>query len=296
MARPLRIAYPGAVYHVECRGNAGRSVFEDEEDRLRFLEILEEVVGRHRWRLHAYCLLPGRYRLVIETPQADLSAGMRTLNGRYTQEFNRRRGFGGHVFQGRFQGLLVEKGEPLLRVIRHVVLSPIREGLARKRKDWPWSSYNAVAGHVPCPGFLYDAWTLKRVAEPGGGSPRKAFRKVVKAGLKRGEEDFRPRASLWIGSDAFGERLRRRAGEKVRDREYTRSQRSFVRRPLGTLFPAERELSRADRDRRIAKAFLEERYSQREIGDHLGLHYSTISKIIKQAGGPGDARRRGGSG
>ena len=100
MARPLRLAYPGALYHVTTRGNARQAIYFDEQDRQAFLSVLEEGVIRYHWRCHAYCLMGNHYHLLLETPQGNLSAGMRQLNGVYTQRFNRRHARVGHVFQG----------------------------------------------------------------------------------------------------------------------------------------------------------------------------------------------------
>ncbi len=110
MSRALRIEFPGAVYHVTSRGNERREVFRDDEDRRLFLSTLGRTVARWRWVVHAYCLMGGHYHLVIETPEPNLSCGMRQLNGEYTQAFNRRHSRAGHLFQGRFKALLVEKG------------------------------------------------------------------------------------------------------------------------------------------------------------------------------------------
>jgi len=102
MARPLRIEFPSAVYHVTSRGNARHDIVTDEQDRRTFLTLLAHVIERFGWLCHAYCLMGNHYHLVIETPQANLSRGMRQLNGRYTQTFNRRHRRVGHLFQGRF--------------------------------------------------------------------------------------------------------------------------------------------------------------------------------------------------
>ena len=109
MARPLRIEFPGAVYHVTSRGNAGEPIVLSDADRQAFLDVLEGVVSRYHWRCHAYCLMDNHYHLLVETADANLSLGMRQLNGVYTQRFNRRHERFGHLFQGRFKGILVQK-------------------------------------------------------------------------------------------------------------------------------------------------------------------------------------------
>src|SRR5512145_316717 len=109
MARPLRIEFPGALYHVTSRGNAREPIFLDDGDRQAFLVRLGQVVEGHRWRCFSYCLMTNHFHLLLETPEPNLSRGMRLLNGRYSQRFNRRHGRVGHVLQGRFKGILVER-------------------------------------------------------------------------------------------------------------------------------------------------------------------------------------------
>ena len=141
MARPLRIEFPGALYHVTSRGNARQRVFRDDEDRETFLATLAWVVARFRWRCHAYCLMDNHIHLLIDTPQPNLSRGMRQLNGVYTQRFNRRHRRVGHLFQGRFQAILVEKEGYLLELARYIVLNPVRAKMVKTPERYPWSSY-----------------------------------------------------------------------------------------------------------------------------------------------------------
>jgi REP element-mobilizing transposase RayT len=135
MARPLRIEYPGAVYHVTYRGNAREKVFLVDPDRELFLDVLSQVVERSNWRCHAYCQMTNHYHLLIETLEPTLSRGMRQLNGVYTQEFNRRHRRTGHVFQGRFKAILVERDAYLLELARYVVLNPVRAKMVRSTRD-----------------------------------------------------------------------------------------------------------------------------------------------------------------
>ena len=145
MARPLRIEYPGAVYHVTSRGNARESIFLEDTDRQIFLEVLEAVVGKYNWLCHAYCLMDNHYHILVETPDPNLSLGMRQLNGVYTQGFNRRHNRVGHVFQGRYKSILVEKNEHLLELCRYIVLNPVRAGLVSNPGKGDWSSYRSTA-------------------------------------------------------------------------------------------------------------------------------------------------------
>lgn len=125
MARCLRIEYPNAVYHVTSHGNAPCKIFRDDQDRGNFFSVLGPIVKRYNWLCHAYCLMHDHYYIVIETPDANLSWSMRQLNGVYTQKYNRRHGKPGHVFEGRYKAILVEKDTYLLELCRYVVLNPL---------------------------------------------------------------------------------------------------------------------------------------------------------------------------
>ena len=109
MSRPLRIEFAGGLYHVTSRGDGREAIFLAEEDRPLFLGVLSEVVQNFNWAVHAYCLMDNHYHLLVETPDGNLSRGMRQLNGVYTQRFNRRHGCVGHVFQGRYKAIIVQK-------------------------------------------------------------------------------------------------------------------------------------------------------------------------------------------
>ncbi|MEJ2422629.1 MAG: transposase [Acidobacteriota bacterium] len=283
MARPLRIEYPGAVYHVTSRGNERRRVFRDDEDRRLFLTVLERTVERWDWIVHAYCLMGNHYHLVIETPEPTLSRGMRQINGEYTQAFNRRHHRAGHLFQGRFKAIVAEKESHLLELCRYVVLNPVRaRGMKVKApEDWSWSSYRATAGKVKPPKWLTVSWILSQF----GKNPtraRQAYRRFVAQGLKD-RTKIKARGGLWIGSDAFGRRLKKLAGAKTKVREHTRVQRRAVaKKSLKSYFPAKALKTKAVRDEAVYRAYREGRYSQKEIGDHLGLHYASISRIVRK--------------
>lgn len=161
MSRPLRLEYAGAFWHVTARGNERREIFRNDDDRTEFLRILGRTVTLFRWRLHAYVLMGNHYHLLVETPEPTLSRGMRLLNGLYTQGFNRRHRRVGHLFQGRFKAILVEKDAHLLELARYVVLNPVRAGITRGASAWPWSSDRATAGIEKAPPWLETAATLE---------------------------------------------------------------------------------------------------------------------------------------
>lgn len=138
MARPLRIEYAGALYHVTSRGNAQEAIYREDKDRRDYYSVVAEVCERFNWVIHAYCLMDNHYHLLVETPEGNLSKGMRHLNGVYTQRFNQNHARVGHVFQGRYKAILVQKESYLLELARYIVLNPVRARMVRSAKDWPW--------------------------------------------------------------------------------------------------------------------------------------------------------------
>lgn len=165
MARPLRIEYAGALYHVTSRGDNKAEIYLDDSDRLQFLETMEAVCERFNWVLHSYCLMDNHYHLLIETPESNLSEGMRQLNGVYTQRFNRKHERVGHVFQGRFKSVIVQKESYLLELARYIVLNPVRARMVRSAKNWPWSSYLTTIDVVALQGGVNPNWILAGFAK-----------------------------------------------------------------------------------------------------------------------------------
>jgi putative transposase len=126
MARPLRIELPGGLYHVTSRGDRREDIFLGDGDRLMWLELFGQVCRRFNWICHAWCLMDNHYHIVVETVEGNLTQGMRQLNGVYTQNFNRTHHRVGHVFQGRYKAIIVEKDSYLQELARYVVLNPVR--------------------------------------------------------------------------------------------------------------------------------------------------------------------------
>lgn len=184
MSRPLRITFPGALYHLPRRGNAQAAIYADDADRRAFLDVLTQIVQRYHWFCHAYCLMDNHYHLLIETPEGNLSQGARQLNGVYTQQSNRRHGRVGHVLQGRYKAILVEKDRYLLALCRYVVLNPVRAGMVRSAREYRWSSYRATAGLSAIPELLCTDWLL---AQFGGehSEAQHQYRRFVAEGVKR---------------------------------------------------------------------------------------------------------------
>ena len=165
MARPLRIEYAGALYHVTSRGDRREAIYLDDGDRLYWLALLGKICARQNWRCYAYCLMDNHYHVLIETVDGRLSEGMRQLNGVCTQWHNRAHDQVGHLFQGRFKAILVQRDAYLLELARYVVLNPVRAGLVARPEDWPWSSYRAMLSGS-APPWLHAKWLLSQF---GGG-------------------------------------------------------------------------------------------------------------------------------
>jgi putative transposase len=154
MARPPRLQKPGGLYHVTARGIRGEPVYCDDIDRRSFMGLLDRVTQDTGWLCHAYCLLTNHFHLVLGTPEPNLSTGMHRLNSTYASRFNARHGFEGHLFGKRFYSEEVASEWHLLRLVRYVVLNPVRARLCARPGDWRWSSYRALVGLAPVPLFL----------------------------------------------------------------------------------------------------------------------------------------------
>ncbi|OFZ89329.1 MAG: hypothetical protein A2V78_07470 [Betaproteobacteria bacterium RBG_16_64_18] len=277
MSRPLRIGYPGALYHLTLRGNARGDIFLDDTDREIFLGVLGSVGERFAWRIHAYCLMGNHYHLLAETPQPNLSRGMRWLNGVYTQRFNRRHERVGHVFQGRFKAILVERDSYLLELARYIVLNPVRAGLASAREGWRWSSCQATAGEQHPPRWLSVAWIHDQFGN-GQTPAHDRYREFVAAGLDRASPWRNLRGQLLLGTEPFVQALTPKLAA-VQDMMETPRLQRFAHRPeLARLLPGAGAESRAQRDAsRIRHA-----YTLAEIARHVGLHYATVSRIANR--------------
>jgi putative transposase len=275
MARPLRIEFSGALYHVTSRGDRQEPIFEDDEDRLAFMKILAEVVKRFNWLCHAYCLMTNHYHLVVETPDGNLSKGMRQLNGMYTQASNRRHGRMGHLFQGRFKAILIDKDSYLLELTRYVVLNPVRAGLVRHPGKYIWSSYGAMVGEAPAPDWLATDGLLtqfgKRRAEA-----RQRYSRFVAEGISMGSIWESLRQQIYLGDEKFVTRMQRKVRVEGDELSIPRAQR---RKPAPSL--AAITARHPHRDDAIVAAYATGTYSYREIADHFGIHLATVGRIVR---------------
>lgn len=267
MSRPPRIEVAGGVYHVVARGNERRSVFRDDADRARFLEVLGRVGRRYRWRVLSFCLMGNHYHLLVRIECPNLAAGMRQLNGVYAQGFNRRHGRVGHLFQGRYKAVLVQTDGHLLSAVRYIVRNPLRAGLSTRVDGWRWTSH-AQTVSLSAKGVVAVADVLSYLAADA----RAARRRYLE--LVSGEAEAPGRAHPLIdGDDAF---IERHLAAIDSDPEYPRAQVRPRRVPLAEL------VSSRDDPAAIARAHSEHGYSMRELATHLGCGVTTIHRRIRQ--------------
>lgn len=281
MARPLRIEYPGALYHVTSRGNAKKKIFRNDIDRNNFLEVISKVIKRCDWLCHAYCLMDNHYHLMIETPEGNLSRGMQQLNGVYTQRFNWNHKSVGHIFQGRYKAILIEKESYLLELCRYVILNPVRARIVEVPEAWKWSSYTATTGIKKSPEYLIEDWILGQF----GKNKRKAqkrYKEFVQAGIIENSPWDELQGQILLGGEGFIEEFKHLLTTKEDIKEIPREQRYANRPELSEIFKYGQRKDKDRRNKEIYKAHIRFGYTLKEIADHLSIHYTTVSKVIKE--------------
>lgn len=273
MARPLRLEFAGALYHITSRGNERKAIYVDDTDFELFLTLLGKVCEQYHWVVHAYCLMSNHYHLLVETPDANLSKGMRQLNGTFTQAINRKHKRAGHLFQGRYKAILVDKDAYLLELNRYIVLNPIRANMVRVLDDWPWSNWHAVMGKTTSP-----AWLATDAVLGMFGKTRKAAREKYEAFVQKGKD-----VSVWdklsnqifLGDDDFVQSHLALINETDKLSDIPKKQ---LRSKVQSL--TEYEQQAGTRNEAIAAAYRSGSYTLKDIGSYFGLHYSRVSKIV----------------
>jgi REP element-mobilizing transposase RayT len=250
MARPLRVEFDGAVYHVMSRGIEGRSIVLDDEDRDGWLDTLARTAERFGWKLLAYCLLDNHFHLFVRTPACGLAAGMRQLNGDYAGYFNRRHKRLGPLMQGRYKSVLVENESHWLELSRYVHLNPLRAGLCKAPEDWKWSSYRCYHRPVLRPEWLDCAGVLSEFGREEA-KARRAYREYVAAGIGRKLDNPVSRAvhGLVLGSDAFVKKVRKLVGATGKHPEVPQLGRLWGSEDLGKLVAQVAKSLKADTSR-----------------------------------------------
>ena len=294
MGRPLRIEYPGAVYHVTSRGNERRNIFLGDADRRKFLRILEDYHERYGILIHCYVLMDNHYHLVAETPQANLTKLMHGINSGYTGYFNRKHARVGHLFQGRYRGILVDKDAYLLELSRYIHLNPVRAKLVDKPEQYAWSSYSSYIAKGKEIPWLESNWILSQFGLDRNTS-RKRYREFVSKAVEESTES--PFGELYgqviLGTAKFIEKTKdllksKEVTQEIVDhnrlREHVQSE--DILAAVAAAFNTEIEsLTGKGGGKNTAKKvalYLIKRYTglcNQEIGNLFGgMHYSAVTK------------------
>ena len=283
MARPLRLEFPGAVYHVTSRGDRREPIFEDDEDRDAFLMVVAQATERFDAVVLAYCLMGNHYHVVIHTRRGNLSRLMQQLNGVYTQAYNRRHNKVGHLFQGRFKGILVDENAYLLEVCRYVDLNPVRARMVRDPGNWRWSSYRAHTGNAISPAWLdtqaVHGYLLGRNAATVADRRRAGLRYAALVAAGKGVKlwDDALAHQIFLGGPEFVERMQALIENDTGNaKDIPRLQRRAAAKPIDFYLKRNK-----DRDAAIRAAVTEGQHSMTDIGKALGLTVSRVSRIVK---------------
>ncbi len=224
---------------------------------------------------HAYCLMGNHYHLLVETPDANLAKGMRQLNGSYTQWSNRRHHRVGHLFQGRYKAILVDRDAYLLELCRYITLNPVRAKLVKSAGDWPWSSYRAMLGTQDAPKWLSAEALLAPVARSRV-LARQRYARFVAQGVKATSPWEHLKAQIYLGDERFIARMQRKLDRQIDDINIPLAQR---RGPAPALADIQR--THKERDEAILKAHDTGHYSYSEIGAHFKVHFTTVGRIVR---------------
>lgn len=276
MSRPLRIEFPNALYHVTARGDRREDIFDDDEDRKLFLETLGEVIDQFNWVCYAWCLMDNHYHLLIQTPDGNLSKGMRQLNGVYTQASNRRHKRVGHLFQGRFKAILVDSDRYLLELSRYVVLNPVRAGMVKTPGAWAWSSYRASMGREEAPPWLAVDGLLAQFAKRRS-LAQERYAQFVAQGIKAASPWDDLKGQVFLGDEQFVQRMQAHLQSGNDDVQIPKAQRRPLAPPL-----AEIERCAPDRNAAIRAAHATGAYSYQQIADHFDMHFTSVGRIVRK--------------
>lgn len=293
MARPLRIEFEGAWYHVMNRGAARQAVFATDEQRHRFLELLEDLVNRFEIETHAYCLMTNHYHLLLHTPRGNLGRGIRHLNGVYTQHFNRSQNRDGPLFRGRYKAILVDADVYLLHLSSYIHRNPLEAGMVKRLVDYRWSSYPAYVGRRKPPSWLYRDMVYSMLDGKAG-----RYRSFVEQGVDKDVQRFYGGRYLSpiLGGDTFKQKILERHGQddpEVPERKRLRELPSLDRviDTVTTVVGCDRKhIYESIRGRRNVARMLVAHFAssssqltQRQIAEALGMkHYSAVASSLRR--------------
>lgn len=274
MSRPLRIEYAGALYHIISRGNERNSIFFHKNDYVRFLDLCAESCHRHHWLCHAYCLMGNHYHLLVETQAPTLSKGMQQLNGTYSRYFNRAHRRVGHLFQGRYKSILVEKQAYLLELARYIVLNPVRAKMVHLPQEWPWSSFCGTAGlSRPHPCLTTD-WVLGQFSALRGEACSR-YRQFVAEGQGIPDPMAQLKNQIYLGSEQFIDASQHALDPDKPLRDIPRVQVLPARQPFEYY-----EAKYPDTDRAMVMAYRSGHYTLEQVGAYFRKSRSTVSRKV----------------
>jgi len=293
MARPLRVQYPDAWYHVMNRGRRGEDIFTDDQDYKSFIALLQETCSMWKIRVAAYCLMSNHYHVLVQTPDGNLDRCMRHINGIYTQRYNRRHHTDGQVFKGRYKAVLVDADNYLLELVRYIHRNPVRAGMVTRLKDYPWSSHKGyLSGEEP---WVYSSFVLSVLEKKKSAQLTSYINFVNKEDSKEIKRFFsRKNLPSILGDDGFIETIRERFFRWKPHAEIPETKTLMLRieeikdavskvynEPLEALLTSKRGF--ANEPRNIA-LYLARRYTGKkleEIGKEFNIdNYSTVSSVI----------------
>jgi len=292
VSRPLRLEYPGALWHVTNRGVEQRNIYLDDQDRRHFLRLLQKAIAEYRWQLLAWVLMSNHYHLLFRTPDTNLSLGIKDLDGKYAADFNERHRRVGHLFQGRFKSHLVDAEAYLLELARYIVLNPVRARMVEAPGQWIWSSYRATAGLVPVPSWLDPIPVLDYFHPSDRAVATEGYREFVAAGVGLEASPWENlEANAFLGGAAFLQNVEERIRARNCSDQHPREQREFranmlesVRRAVESTGIVSRWPPGAGSDARALFALLAERFTnatRAQIGREIGITGAGVAYLIR---------------
>jgi len=274
MTRPLRIQFPGALYHVMARGDRRRPIFHRDDDYREWLAKLGTSCERFNAVVHAYCLMPNHYHLMLETPEANLSQVIGYLNTSYSQLFNRRYGLIGHVFQGRFKAILVQRDSYLLELARYIMLNPVRAMLTERAGDWRWSSLVHFLTPEQAPSWFNRDWLLSHFGQTRE-QAKVGFDQFIQDGIGCPSPLREAKHQLVLGDDGF---VAQHVASKIPKNLVPISK---AQRGIGAMTLAQYEMVSTSRDEAMSAAYQSNAFTMHQIARHFETHRSTVSRAIR---------------
>jgi REP element-mobilizing transposase RayT len=287
MARPLRINYPGAFYHVTSRGNERKAVFKSKRDREKFLEYLETASLRYDAVVHVYCLMDSHYHIFLETPSGNLPQIMRHINGAYTTYFNVKRDRSGHLFQGRYNAILVDADEYAKELSRYIHLNPVRAKMVERPEEYKWSSLQDYTGARKPPDWLHRDFILRYFGNKFSAAER-GYKKFISS-LEEKEYESPLKevfASTILGDTGFIEYVRKKyVKSKGTDKEIPAAKAFTEKSSMEDIFKGvDREFSEGRLSRDV-KQYLCHRYTSerlKTIGEQFSVSESAVSHAVRR--------------